>query len=126
MAFNAFVRLRWPNWTEPMSNLLLIAGLAFGLALTPHQVSAQSFTITIKDHKFSPSELKVPAGKQITITVNNADPTPEEFESRDLKIEKVIPGNSKGVVRFGPLTKGRYSFVGEYHEDTAKGTVIVE
>jgi plastocyanin len=109
-----------------MRNLLLIGGLALGLALTPNQVSAQSFTITIKDHKFSPSELKVPAGKRITVTVANEDATPEEFESHELKVEKVIPGNSKGVVRFGPLTKGRYPFFGEYHEDTAKGAVIAE
>lgn len=109
-----------------MRSLFLIAGLALGLALTPSGASAQSFTITIKDHKFSPSELKVPAGKQITVTVVNADPTPEEFESRELKFEKVIPGNSKGIVRFGPLSKGRYKFFGEYHEDTAQGAVIVE
>jgi len=109
-----------------MRSLLLVAGLALGFALSPLQASAQSFTITIKNHKFSPSELKVPAGKRITVTVANEDPTPEEFESHELKFEKVIPGNSKGVVRFGPLSKGRYPFFGEYHEDTAQGAVIAE
>jgi plastocyanin len=109
-----------------MRSLFMIAGLALGLALSPLQASAQNFTITIKDHKFSPSELKVPAGKRITVTVSNEDATPEEFESRELKVEKVIPGNSKGIVRFGPLAKGRYPFFGEYHEDTAKGAVIAE
>src|SRR5438309_6419525 len=99
----------------PMRSLLLIAGLALGLALSPLPAQAQSFTITIKDHRFTPSELKVPAGKRITVTVANEDATPEEFESRELKFEKVIPGNSKGVVRFGPLSKGRYPFFGEYH-----------
>jgi len=109
-----------------MRSLFVIAALALGLALSPLRASAQNFTVTIKDHKFSPAELKVPAGKRITVTVSNEDPTPEEFESHELKFEKVIPGNSKGVVRFGPLTKGRYPFFGEYHEDTAQGAVIVE
>jgi hypothetical protein len=43
-----------------------------------------------------------------------------------LKVEKVIPGKTKGIVRIGPLKPGRYPFVGEYHEDTAKGVVIAE
>ena len=68
----------------------------------------------------------MPANKRVTITVINDDATPEEFESKALKVEKVIPGKSKGVVRIGPLKPGRYPFVGEFHEDTAKGTVIAE
>ena len=56
----------------------------------------------------------------------NEDATAEEFESKPMKVEKVIPGKSKGVVRIGPLKPGRYNFVGEFHESTAKGTVIVE
>ena len=87
---------------------------------------AQELSITIKDHKFEPAELKVPAKKRITLTVINSDATPEEFESKILKVEKVIPGKSKAIVRFGPLEPGRYDFIGEFHEDTAKGVVIAE
>lgn len=82
--------------------------------------------ITIKDHRFTPSEVKVPANKRIQVTVVNDDPTPEEFESREMKVEKVIPGKSKGVVRIGPLGPGRYPFFGEFNEATAKGVVIAE
>jgi plastocyanin len=88
--------------------------------------SAQQLNVTIKDHKFQPAEIKVPAKKRVTLTVVNDDATPEEFESKKLKVEKVIPGKSKAVVRFGPLEPGRYEFVGEFHEDTAKGVVIAE
>src|SRR3569833_2147001 len=93
---------------------------------SPLLAHAVVFTLTIKDHMFTPSELKVAAGKRHTITVVNSDATPEEFESHALKIEKVIVGNAKGVVRIGPLTAGKYPFVGEYHEDTAKGVIVVE
>jgi plastocyanin domain-containing protein len=85
-----------------------------------------AITVTIKNHVFSPSEIKVPANKRITITVVNDDPTPEEFESHPMKVEKVIPGNSKAVVRIGPLKPGKYPFIGEFHESTAKGTVTTE
>lgn len=106
-------------------SLLALAFIAL-IAAPLSSAHAQEFTISIKDHKFSQSELKVPAGKRITLTVINEDPTPEEFESHPLKVEKVIPGKSKAVVRFGPLKPGSYPFVGEFHEATAKGTVIAE
>jgi uncharacterized protein (DUF58 family) len=102
----------------------LLASLA--LVAAPSVPKAQELTLTIKDHRFTPTELRVPAGKRVSVTVVNDDPTPEEFESHSLKVEKVIPGKSKALVRFGPLKPGRYEFVGEYHEDTAKGVVIAE
>jgi hypothetical protein len=83
-------------------------------------------TIVIKDHKFDPMDIKVPAGKVIELTVDNQDPTPEEFESATLKVEKVIPGSSKGKVRFGPLNPDVHLFIGEFNQATARGTVTVE
>jgi len=85
-----------------------------------------AIVITIKDHKFEPSEVKIPAGKRVIVTVINDDPTPEEFESKAMRVEKVIPGKSKATVRIGPLEKGRYNFFGEFNEATAQGWVVVE
>ena len=109
-----------------MRTILVLLSLAAAVALVPAELRAQEFTVTIKNHRFTPSELKVPANKRIQLTVVNDDPTPEEFESKEMKVEKVIPGKSKGVVRFGPLAPGRYPFFGEFNEATAKGTVIAE
>src|ERR1700712_1917477 len=75
----------------------------------------EALSITIKDHKFEPAELKVPANKRISLTVINADPSPEEFESPSLKVEKIIPGKSKATVQFGPLKPGAYKFEGEFN-----------
>jgi hypothetical protein len=108
----------------------LVLGLAAGLIVfatfAPAQARADDLTLTIKDHKFTPTEIKVPANKRVQLTVINDDATPEEFDSHDLKVEKVVPGKSKGIVRIGPLKPGRYNFIGEYHESTAKGVVIAE
>jgi plastocyanin len=89
-------------------------------------VAAEEFNLLIRDHRFEPAEIRVPAGKRVSIYVFNEDATPEEFDSSALKVEKVIPGKSKGLVRIGPLAPGRYEFVGEFHADTAKGVVIAE
>ena len=109
-----------------MRHLIILAGLALALSLAPATLHAQDLTLTIKNHRFTPSELKVPAGKRLQLTVVNDDPTPEEFESHAMKVEKVIPGKTKAVVRVGPLKPGRYPFVGEFHEETAKGVLIAE
>lgn len=109
-----------------MRRILTIAGLAVCVALASTAARADDLTLTIKGHKFTPAEIKVPANKRVKLTVVNDDPTPEEFESREMKVEKVIPGKAKAVVRVGPLKRGRYPFVGEFHEDTAKGAVIAE
>jgi len=85
-----------------------------------------STSITIRAHRFEPSELHVPADKRILLTVINADPLSEEFDSAALKVEKVVAGNSQAIVRIAPLNPGTYEFVGEYHEETAKGRVIAE
>lgn len=84
------------------------------------------FALAIKNHRFEPSELRVPAGTRVKLVVHNQDSTPEEFESHTLKREKVIPGGAKATLLIGPLKPGRYPFVGEFNEATAKGVVIVE
>jgi len=109
-----------------MHRFFVAVSLAALLALGATAARAADLTLTLKDHKFSPSEIKVPANQRVTITVINNDATPEEFESSALRVEKVIPGKSKGVVRIGPLKPGSYPFVGEYHESTAKGVVVAE
>jgi hypothetical protein len=101
--------------------------ITFCLFLPAMPLAAQeTYTVIIKDHQFAPAELTVPAHKKIKITIENQDPTPEEFESHDLKREKIIPANGKAVINVGPLRPGKYSFVGEFHEDTAKGTIVVQ
>jgi plastocyanin len=82
--------------------------------------------ITIKDHRFQPAEVRVPAGKPLVVKVRNRDATPEEFESKTLRVEKVIVGNSEGILTIRPLEPGRYRFYGEFHEDTAQGVLIAE
>lgn len=110
--------------------LAAVAGVTLqGLALPGGSRAAEepfAFTLTIRDHKFEPLEIRVPANRRLVITVINEDPMSEEFDSTALKAEKVIAGKSQGTVRVGRLDPGRYEFIGEYHADTAKGVVIAE
>lgn len=84
------------------------------------------YTLVIKDHRFQPAELIIPAGKKIKLSVENKDATPEEFESHPLNREKVIAGNGTATIYIGPLEPGRYPFFGEFNEATAQGVIIAK
>ena len=103
--------------------LALVTGLVVG---APAYASDDEFKLVIEDHKFQPAEVVVPSGKKIKLVIENRDATPEEFESHALNREKVIAGKSTVSVFIGPLKPGRYAFVGEYNEKTAKGVVIAQ
>jgi hypothetical protein len=106
-----------------------VASIAISSALVVASAGlaqADEIALTIKDHRISPAEIHVPAKQDVTLRVTNADPTPEEFESDDLDVEKVIAGGESAVIRLSPLDPGRYEFYGEYHEDTAKGALVAE
>jgi plastocyanin len=107
----------------------VLAATVLGLLASQAPARADDPTaveLTIKDHRFTPAEIHVPAGKPTIITVHNQDATAEEFDSSALKTEKVIAGGGTGTVRLRPLGAGKYPFMGEYHSDTAQGVVIAE
>ena len=82
--------------------------------------------LLLKDHKFTPSQIRVKANTPVVIRMTNADPTAEEFDSTALKVEKVVAGNDSGDVHIRALSPGKYPFMGEYHSDTAQGVVIAQ
>ncbi len=82
--------------------------------------------LTIEKNRFQPDEIKVKAGTPFVLVITNKDVGPEEFESKDLRIEKVIPAGKTIRLRMPALKGGTYGFVGEYHEKTAKGRIVAE
>ena len=111
--------------TRLFRRLALAAVLSF-LVLGMAWAQEASFKLTIKDHRFQPTELNVPAGQKIKLVITNADATPEEFESHALNREKVIAGGATVTLYLNPLQPGTYEFVGEFHEDTAKGRIVAK
>lgn len=104
---------------------LVLAGLVV-VAASLAMAQKATIDVTIKDHRFAPSEIHVKAGQPVDLNITNQDPLAEEFDSTALKIEKVIAGGKSGTVHLRPLDAGRYPFMGEYHPDTAQGVVIAE
>lgn len=105
----------------------LIASMLLSLfASYAAAVEAPEYSLSLKDHTYSPSELKIPANTKVRIKVTNLDVTPEEFESTEFNRESIVlPGQSIDVF-VGPLKAGTYRFFGDFHQDTAQGHLVVE
>lgn len=102
--------------------ILCAALLAAGIV----QAADYEVKLAIRDHKFDPAELTVPAGAKVKLLIENQDTTPEEFESHELKREKIVVGKGTITVYLGPLDAGRYPFFGDFHQETAQGVLVAK
>ena len=120
------------TWVRTMGapRAVLIVLLLAAVAGIPASVLAEDkpaeIPVTIENNRFAPEEIKVKSGAPFVLVVTNKDAGPEEFESKELRIEKVIPGGKTMKIRVRALKPGTYPFVGEYHEKTAKGRIVAE
>lgn len=106
----------------------ILAIVVLGGAVANGALAEESAVVklSLKDHRFNPAQPTAPANKPITIEVTNLDPTPSEFESKTLRVEKVVAAGGKITLQIRPLTPGRYRFFDDYHEDTTEGFLIVQ
>ena len=104
--------------------LVVACGLALGAL--PAAAEDTDVRLVIREHKFVPAEITVPARKKIKLVIENQDATAEEFESDELNREKIVPAKGKVTIFVGPLEPGRYPFFGDFHKETAKGALIAK
>jgi len=102
--------------------------LALVISLLAMTVNAEreEYRVVLKNHKFTPAEIQVPANSLVFLVIENKDASAEEFESRDLHREKIIAAGKTAKIKIGPLKIGTYHFMGAFNPDTAQGVVIVK
>ena len=97
--------------------LLLAASAAYAQELP-------TFRLEMKNGRFEPTEIVVPANTRFKLVLHNAGPEAEEFESLELKKEKVLASGVTSFLVFVPLQPGSYRFFGDFHPDTAQGHIV--
>lgn len=111
-----------------MRRLALALVLAAAATLSSTAVRAddlQTYRIEIKDGVITPKQTEVPANKDFKLEVANTGTVPAEFESKQLRQEKVIsPGKSVTITIRG-IDSGEYQFVDEFHENDAAGQGVI-
>lgn len=107
---------------------LLVAAVAF-FAAQPRNALAQQaleISLTIKDGKFEPAEIEVPANTPVRLKLKNLEPKPVEFESTALRFEKIVTAGSEATVNVRAQKPGRYEFYDEFREDAVRGALVVK
>jgi plastocyanin len=101
-----------------MLRLALAASLLSLAVAAPVLADSPDVVIAIKDHKFVPDTVPIPAGQKVRIVVRNQDKTTSEFESVDFHREKVVLGGGEITLFVGPLDPGTYEFFDDFHPET--------
>jgi plastocyanin len=105
----------------------LVAALAVVLGVAAPVLAADAeIPLVIEKNRFEPDVIKVKAGAPFVLVITNKDKGPEELDMQQPRIEKVIPGGKTVRLKMPALKPGKYPFVGEYHSETAKATIIAE
>ncbi len=86
----------------------------------------KEYLVQIKNHKFEPATISVTANEKFKLIIENTDKTLEEFESNDLKKEKLVGAGKKIVIPIQALKAGEYKFFGDFHQKTAQGKIIAK
>jgi Cupredoxin-like domain len=111
------------------AKLATFAAIALVSIAASSAASAQSATeiaLSYKDKKFDPAEISAPANAPIVIKLKNLDAKAMEFESKTLKVEKVVAGSSDATINVRAQKPGRYEFFDEYNEKVARGALVVK
>lgn len=106
------------------------AGVVMALSLfagSPAQADElPTFQLVIKGGRLFPETIEVPANTKFRLTIKNEGPGAAEFESLELKKEKVLAAGVTSNLVFYPLQPGTYKFFDEFHADTAQGRIVAK
>lgn len=105
--------------------LFLSLGLTSPGITSAYAQQATEIQVSYSKGQFQPSELRAPADKPITLRIKNLDAKAMEFESKSLRVEKVVAAVSEGVINIRALKTGRYEFYDDFNEK-ARGVLTVQ
>ena len=108
--------------------LALSASLAMSLAGVATVAQAEdmpTFKLEMTDGKLNPARIEVPAGQRIKIEVHNVGKGAAEFESVQLRKEKVLAPGADSFVVIAPLEPGEYKFFDDFHQ-SAQGVIVAK
>ncbi|WP_233882147.1 cupredoxin domain-containing protein [Paraburkholderia flagellata] len=96
-----------------------------GVATMAHAEDLPTFKLEMNDGKLNPARIEVPAGKRIKIEVRNTGKGAAEFESVQLRKEKVLAPGADSFVVIAPLDPGEYKFFDDFHQQ-AQGVIVAK
>jgi heme/copper-type cytochrome/quinol oxidase subunit 2 len=99
------------------------------IAMTPTMAVAEDevkFRVEFKDGLVTPKRLEVPANRRIVLELVNLGDTPAEFESLELRKEKVLAPGATSALILRTLDPGEYQFFDDFHPQAPPSTLIAK
>ncbi len=90
-----------------------------------HAADLPTFRLEMNDGKLNPVRIDVPAGQRIKIEIYNTGKGAAEFESVQLRKEKVLAPGGQSFVVIAPLSPGEYKFFDDFHQQ-AQGLIVAK
>jgi hypothetical protein len=84
------------------------------------------FRIEFNDGKVTPQRLEVPANTRFKLELHNAGKTPAEFESRELRKEKVLGPGVCSFIVIRTLDPGEYDFFDDFHPNAPPAVLVAK
>jgi plastocyanin len=103
----------------------LVAAGCMTSQMVVHAADLPTFKLELNDGKLDPARIEVPAGQRIKIEVHNVGKGAAEFESIQLRKEKVLAPGAESFVVIAPLDKGEYKFFDDFHP-AAQGVIVAK
>ncbi|MDY7578863.1 cupredoxin domain-containing protein [Herbaspirillum sp. RTI4] len=103
-----------------LTGSIMLTALAAGASELP------TFKLEMSDGKLIPARLEVPAKTKFKIELHNIGTSAAEFESIQLRKEKVLGPGAQSFVVIAPLQPGEYKFFDDFHLDKPPGVIVVK
>lgn len=105
---------------------LILLCMAAAVPALPAQAQDPTFRIEFEDGKVTPQRLEVPAGSRVALELVNKGKSPAEFESKELRKEKVLAPGSTSTLIIRTLDPGTYDFFDDFHPDAPPAVLIAK
>ncbi|AIO32734.1 cupredoxin domain-containing protein [Burkholderia pseudomultivorans] len=104
---------------------IVAATAALWLAGAAYAADLPTFKLEMADGKLNPARIEVPAGQRFKIEIRNTGKGAAEFESVQLRKEKVLAPGADSFVVVAPLSPGEYKFFDDFHQQ-AQGVIVAK
>ena len=113
------------RWSRVLVLKVLLGAISICVAGSEIQAAEDpTFRIEFKDGVVTPRRIEVPANKRFVLELVNSGTTPAEFESKELRREKVLAPGSESTLVIRTLDPGEYEFFDDFHLDAPPAVLV--
>lgn len=106
--------------------MTLATGLLLAAPFGARAAEEPVFRIEFNDGKVTPQRIEVPAKTRFKLELHNVGTEPAEFESKELRKEKVLAPGATSVLVIRTLDPGEYDFFDDFHLDTPPCVLVAK